>query len=104
MRPVVNHDQSRQPGSDDQDRDDLYPDCGRIVRGQRAEYCFRGAVGTVTLAVTLQALGAGQFVRFANGSGADLSCMSLPITIELTIGDDHGSVQLTQGSATFNSN
>ena len=48
-------------------------------------------VGGVALDVLIRPAASGQFLRTAEGSGAELSTTTNPVTVALQIGDDRGT-------------
>jgi probable HAF family extracellular repeat protein len=54
-------------------------------------YTFAGKLGGGRLVMTLRAVGAGSYRLTATGSGYDLPAARLPLSVQLTIGDDTGT-------------
>ena len=52
---------------------------------------FRGVINAVTLRVQIASLGTNTYGIRAQGSGANLTGMTTPATVSLTIGDDSGT-------------
>ena len=69
---------------------------GAFTTDRRGRFTFKGTINGVTLDVTLTVLVASKhYVFTAEGQHADLTGLTLPVIVTLTIGDDHGSTQVT---------
>lgn len=60
-----------------------------------AKWTFEGVIGGVKLEVKITDLGGGSFEFKTEGEGANLSGITNPVTLRLTIGDDSGSTTVT---------
>jgi uncharacterized repeat protein (TIGR03803 family) len=70
---------------------------GSFSAGPHGAYVFNGVVGGVTLAVRISPQGTNQYEIQVSASGVDLTGISLPTTVTLTIGNNTGSTQTTTG-------
>src|SRR5262249_46623247 len=64
---------------------------GSFTRDRFGRFKFSGVTGGVALDVLIRPAASGQFVLTAEGSGAELSTTTNPVTVALQIGDDRGS-------------
>jgi hypothetical protein len=64
---------------------------GSFTRDRFGRFKFCGVVGGVALDVLIRPAASGQFLRTAEGSGAELSTTTNPVTVALQIGDDRGT-------------
>ena len=58
---------------------------------RNGRFVFEGKVNGVTLKVRIAPLGNNSFTLRARGMGVDLSTLTNPVTVALTIGNDTGS-------------
>jgi len=63
--------------------------------GPRGQFTFEGVINGVTLEVRIAPQGDKSFIFQAEGTNADLSGTTNPVTVMLTIGDDSGTISVT---------
>jgi hypothetical protein len=64
----------------------------QLTRGSKAGgYVFEGAIGGVTLEAQIVPLGNNSFQFKAEAQPVDLTALSNPVTVTITIGDDAGT-------------
>jgi hypothetical protein len=61
----------------------------------KGAYVFSGVINGASLDLRINPTGGSSFTLQAEGSGANLTGISNPVTVTLTIGDDSGSTQIT---------
>ena len=64
---------------------------GSFVKTRNGRFVFEGKVNGVNLKVRIAPLGNNSFTLRARGMGVDLSTLTNPVTVALTIGNDTGS-------------
>jgi hypothetical protein len=65
---------------------------GSFTRGSEGQYTFEGKINGVSLDMRIvPGESGGRYFFTANGRGANLAGMTVPITVVLTIGDDSGT-------------
>jgi|SRR5215469_2332208 len=64
---------------------------GSFKRGDNGQFVFRGVINGVTLGIQIARLGTNTYGIRARGSGANLTGITIPVTVSLTIGDDSGT-------------
>ena len=67
---------------------------GSFTRNKQGAYVFEGVIMGVSLQLKIDPAGANSYTLQAEGSGANLSGISNPVTVTLTIGDNTGSTQI----------
>ena len=68
---------------------------GSFTKNNKGSYVFAGTVGGVAVEFRINPVGGNSYTLQAEGSGANLTGISNPVTVTLTIGDDAGSTQIT---------
>src|SRR5260370_39266491 len=68
---------------------------GSFKRNKKGAYVFAGIINGVSLQFRIVPVGGNSYTLQAEGSGANLTGISNPVTVTLTIGDDSGSTQIT---------
>jgi hypothetical protein len=66
-----------------------------LLRGSKDAYVFEGVIGGVSLQVRILPTGDGSYTLQAEGSNADLSGITNPVTVTLIIGGSSGSTSVT---------
>ena len=68
----------------------------QILSGQKkGSYVFQGVIGGVSLQVQIVPLGANAFQFLAQGAPVNLTGLSNPVTVKITIGNDAGTAAVT---------
>jgi hypothetical protein len=67
---------------------------GSFTKNTKGIFVFQGTISGVPLQVRINPTGASSYTLQAQGSGANFSGITNPVTVTLTIGDDTGSAQL----------
>jgi len=67
---------------------------GSFHQNPRGTFVFEGVIHGVSLEVQIEPRGNNSFTFKAEAAGVDLSRLTNPVTVVLTIGDDSGSVQV----------
>jgi hypothetical protein len=62
---------------------------------KQGAYVFQGVINGVSLQFTINPVGGNSYTLQAEGSGANLTGISNPVTVTLTIGDDAGSAPIS---------
>lgn len=68
---------------------------GSFTKNKKGAYVFAGTVGGAAVQFRINPVGGNSYTLQATGSGANLTGISNPVTVTLTIGDDTGSTQIT---------
>jgi hypothetical protein len=68
---------------------------GSFQAGPHGQFTFDGVINGVTLEVRIAPQGGNSFIFQAEGTNADLSGTTNPVTVTLTIGDDSGTTTVT---------
>ena len=67
----------------------------QLKNGAKAgSYVFSGVIGGVSLSVQIVTLGGNSYQFKAEGSPVNLTALSNPVTLTLTIGDDTGTASM----------
>lgn len=66
-----------------------------FTQDKKGAYVFAGTIGGVAVWFRINPVGDNSYTLQAEGSGANLTGISNPVTVTLTIGDDTGSTQIT---------
>ena len=64
---------------------------GSFTQTRKGAYVYEGTIGGVALEVRIAPLSANSYSFKAEGSGANLTGTTNPVTVGLTIGDDSGA-------------
>jgi hypothetical protein len=70
---------------------------GSFKQKKKGASLFAGTIDGAAVHFRIKPVGGNSYTLKAKGSGADLSGVSNPVTITLTIGDDTGSTHITAG-------
>jgi 6-phosphogluconolactonase (cycloisomerase 2 family) len=68
---------------------------GSFTKNPNGRFAFQGAINGVSLQVQIVPLGNNSFTFKAEGAGANLTGLTNPVTVVLTIGNDSGSTTTT---------
>jgi YVTN family beta-propeller protein len=69
---------------------------GSLKPGPKGTFTFQGTVGGVALQIRLAPIGAGAYSIQVQGSGVNLTGLTKPVTVTLTIGGNTGTISVTQ--------
>jgi hypothetical protein len=68
---------------------------GSFTLNSKGPYVFQGVINGVSLQLKITPVGGNTYTLQAQGSGANLTGISNPVTVRLTIGNDAGSTPIT---------